>query len=43
MDGHRRPIHVVKEILSHSTIKTTALYPFSNEEAKREASKNALI
>ena len=37
------PIDVVKEILGHSTIKTTELYAFSNEEAKREASKNALI
>jgi integrase/recombinase XerD len=37
------PIHVVKEILGHSTIKTTELYAFSNEEAKRAASKNALI
>jgi predicted nucleic acid-binding protein len=37
------PIHVVKEIPVHSTIKTTELYAFSNEEAKREASKNALI
>jgi site-specific recombinase XerD len=36
-------IHVVKEILGHSTIKTTELYAFSNEEAKREASKKALI
>ena len=36
-------IHVVKEILGHSTIKTTELYAFSNEEAKREASKNALV
>ncbi len=39
----RTPIHVVKEILGHSSIKTTELYAFSNEEAKREASKNALI
>ena len=37
------PIHVVKEILGHSTIKTTELYAFTNEEAKREAAKNALI
>ncbi len=37
------PIHVVKEILGHSTIKTTELYAFSNEEAKKEAAKNALI
>lgn len=37
------PIHVVKEILGHSTIKTTELYAFSNEEAKKEAVKNALI
>ncbi len=37
------PIHVVKEILWHSTIKTTELYAFTNEEAKRQASKNALI
>jgi integrase len=37
------PIHVVKEILGHSTIKTTELYAFTNEEAKREASKNALV
>jgi integrase len=36
-------IHVVKEILGHSTIKTTELYAFSNEEAKREASKKALV
>lgn len=32
-----------EEILGHSTIKTTELYAFTNEEAKREASKNALI
>jgi site-specific recombinase XerD len=37
------PIHVLKEILGHSTIKTTDLYAFTNEEAKREGSKNALI
>ena len=37
------PIHVVKEVLGHSTIKTTELYAFSNEEAQREVSKNALI
>lgn len=37
------PIHVVKEILGHSTIKTTELYAFTNEEAKREAAKNALV
>ncbi|MCH6562071.1 MAG: tyrosine-type recombinase/integrase [Myxococcales bacterium] len=37
------PIHVVKEILGHSTIKTTELYAFTNEEAKKEAVKNALI
>ena len=37
------PIHVVKEILGHSTIKTTELYAFTNDEAKREASKNALV
>ncbi len=37
------PIHVVKEVLGHSTIKTTELYAFSNEEAQREAAKNALI
>jgi hypothetical protein len=28
---------------SAATIKTTELYAFSNEEAKREASKNALV
>ncbi len=28
---------------AESTIKTTELYAFTNEEAKREASKNALI
>ena len=37
------PIHVVKEILGHSTIKTTELYAFTNEAAKKEAAKNALI
>ena len=37
------PIHVVKEILGHSTIKTTELYAFTNEEAKKEAVKNALV
>ncbi len=37
------PIHVVKEILGHSAIKTTELYAFTNEKAKREASKNALV
>ncbi len=37
------PIHVVKEILGHSTIKTTELYAFTHEEAMRKASKNALI
>jgi site-specific recombinase XerD len=34
---------VVKEILGHSTLKTTELYAFTNDEAKRQASKNALI
>ena len=37
------PIHVVKEILGHSTIKTTELYAFTNDEAKKDAAKNALI
>lgn len=37
------PIHVVKEILGHSSIKTTELYAFTNEEAKRHAAKNALV
>lgn len=37
------PIHVVKEVLGHSTIKTTELYAFTNEEAQRAAAKNALI
>ena len=37
------PIHVVKEILSDSIIKTTELYAFSNEDAMKEAAKNALI
>ena len=37
------PIHVVKETLGHSAIKTTELYAFTNEEAKKEAAKNALI
>ena len=37
------PIHVVKEILGHSTIKTTELYAFSNEEARKAATKNALV
>ena len=37
------PIHVVKEILGHSTIKTTELYAFTNEEARRAAAKNALV
>jgi site-specific recombinase XerD len=37
------PTHVVKEILAHSTIKTTELYAFTNEEAKRAAAKNALV
>ncbi len=37
------PIHVVKEILGHATFKTTELYAFTNEEAKKAAVKNALI
>ena len=37
------PIHVVKEILGHSTITTTELYAFTTEEAKRDAAKNALV
>ena len=37
------PIHVVKEILGHSTIKTTELYAFTNDEAKKAAAKNALV
>ena len=36
------PIHVVKEILGHSTIKTTELYAFTNEEAKEEAAKERI-
>ncbi len=28
------PIHVVKEILGHSTIKTTELYAFTNDEGE---------
>ena len=37
------PIHVVKEILGHSTIKTTELYAFTTEEAKREASTRGIL
>ena len=37
------PIHVVKEILGHSTIKTTERYAFTNETAKREASKRGIL
>ena len=37
------PIHVVKEILGHSTIKTTELYAFTTEEAKRKASTQGIL
>ena len=37
------PIHVVKEILGHSTIKTTELYAFTTEEAKKEASTKGIL
>ena len=37
------PIHVVKEILGHASIRTTELYAFSDEEAKREASRRGML
>ena len=37
------PIHVVKEILGHSTIKTTELYAFTNDAAKRDASERGIL
>ena len=37
------PIHVVKEILGHSTIKTTELYAFTNDAAKRDASAKGIL
>ena len=37
------PIHVVKEILGHSTLKTTELYAFAPEEARRDASKRGIL
>ena len=37
------PIHVVKEVLGHSSVKTTELYAFTNDEAKRAASEKGLV
>ena len=37
------PIHVVKKVLGHSSIKTTELYAFTDEAALRDASKRGIL
>ena len=36
-------LHTAKDVLGHSSIKTTELYAFTNEEAMRDASTRGIL